>query len=354
MIDKKFLYDYLNAYSPTAQEGEGQSIWINQIGSYVDETKVDAYGTAYGIKHSYSSDAPKVIIEAHCDEIAWIITNIEESGMIRVKRHGGSDNMIAPSRTVIIHTHDGDKVRGVFGWPAIHTRKEQTSKGYEQDELWIDTGLEDKEVVELAGVEIGNIVTYDTQLEQIGDYYVGRSLDNKIGGVIIAEVAKRLSEENIVLPYNLYIVNSVQEEVGLHGAKLIAKQLNADLAIVTDVCHNTNTPGMNKAKDGDVKGGKGPVFEYTAQNHRKVIKQLRYVADQRGIPYQLAVGSYGNDTVAFFLENTPTAIISMPLKYMHTTVEMAHVEDVEHCINLYVDYLKNLTINDIKDINNKP
>ena len=354
MNDKKFLYDYLNAYSPTAQESEGQSIWINQIIPFVDELNTDAYGTAYGLIRATRLDYErfKVVIEAHCDEIAWIITNIESDGMIRVKRHGGSDNMIAPSKTVIIHTHNGDKVRGVFGWPAIHTRKETTSKGYDQEELWIDTGLEDKEVVELAGVEIGNIVTYDTQLEQIGDYYVGRSLDNKIGGYVIAETVKRLFEQNITLPFDLYVVNSVQEEVGLYGAKLIAKKLKADLAIVTDVCHNTNTPGMNKAKDGDIKGGKGPVFEYTSQNHRKVIQQLRKVADENEIPYQLSVGSYGNDTVAFFLENTPTAILSMPLKYMHTTVEMVHIEDVEHCINLYVEFLKQLTINNIKEINN--
>lgn len=354
MNEKKFLYEYLNAYSPTAQEGEGQSIWINELTPFVDDITIDAYGTAVGVIRAKTNELRplKVVIEAHCDEIAWIITNIEDDGMIRVKRHGGSDNMIAPSKTVIIHTHNGDKIRGVFGWPAIHTRKEVTSKGYEQEELWIDTGLEDKEVVSAVGVEIGNIVTFDTQLEHIGDYYVGRSLDNKIGGYIIVEAAKRLAEQNIVLPYDLYIVNSVQEEVGLFGAKMIAKRLQADLAIVHDVCHNTNTPGMTKAKDGDVKGGKGPVFEFTAQNHRKIIQQLRTVADLNEIPYQLAVGSYGNDTVAFFLENTPTAIISTPLKYMHTTVEMVQTEDVEHAINLYVEYLKQLTVNDIKAINN--
>ena len=122
-----------------------------------------------------------MVIEAHCDEIAWIITNIEETGMIRVKRHGGSDNMIAPSKTVMIHTHKGKKVRGLFGWPAIHTRKKYTDMGYDQHELWVDTGLKDKKAVTKAGVEIGNLITFDTQLEEIGDYYVGRSLDNKIG-----------------------------------------------------------------------------------------------------------------------------------------------------------------------------
>jgi len=231
--NKQFLYDYLNAYAPVAQETEGQTIWSDYIKPYCDFLKQDAYGTSYGVlkgRTGSRKSANKVVIEAHCDEIAWIITYIEDSGMIRVKRHGGSDNMIAPSKTVMIHTHTGTKVRGLFGWPAIHTRKSYVEKGYEQEELWIDTGLNDKKEVLAAGVEIGNLVTFDTKLEEIGDYYVGRSLDNKIGGYIIAEALRKIYEKGVGLPYDLYVVNSVQEEVGLHGAKKIAKHLQADLA----------------------------------------------------------------------------------------------------------------------------
>ena len=356
--NKKFLYNYLNAFSPVGQESEGQQIWTDYIRPYVDTLKQDAYGTTYGVlKGSQPSLAHrlgvpyKVVIEAHCDEIAWIITNIEKTGMIRVKRHGGSDNMIAPSKTVMIHTHDGKKVRGLFGWPAIHTRDSYTEMGYEQHELWVDCGLADKEAVINAGIEIGNLITFDTQLEEIGDYYVGRSLDNKIGGYIIAEALRTIKENSIKLPYDLYVVNSVQEEVGLHGAKKIAKELKADLALVHDVCHNTNTPKIDKAKDGDNKGGEGPCLEYTAQNHRDINKMLREVAKTNDIPVQLTVGSMGNDTMAFFMENTPTAILATPLKYMHTTVEMAHKDDVEACIKLFIEFLKALTIEKIDTIN---
>jgi len=356
--NKKFLYNYLNAYSPVAQEQEGQKIWIDYISPFVDNIKTDAYGTSYGVlKHKTKSGdgiktkTHKVVIEAHCDEIAWIITHIESDGMIRVKRHGGSDNMIAPSKTVMIHTHDGKKLRGIFGWPAIHTRAEYTSKGYEQHELWVDMGLADKEAVDNEGVEIGNLITFDTQLEEIGDYYVGRSLDNKIGGYIIAEALREIVEQKINLPYDLYVVNSVQEEVGLHGAKLIAKTLKADLALVHDVCHNTNTPKIDKAKDGDNKGGFGPCLEYTAQNHREINAMLREVAKANEIPVQLTVGSMGNDTMAFFMENTPTAILATPLKYMHTTVESAHKKDVKYAIKLYVEFLKALTPEKIDEIN---
>jgi putative aminopeptidase FrvX len=358
--NKKFLYEYLNAYAPVAQETEGQQVWAEYIAPFVDEINTDAYGTSYGVlRHKSKSGDPihvnthKVVIEAHCDEIAWIITHIEDSGMIRVKRHGGSDNMIAPSKTVMIHTHNGTKVRGLFGWPAIHTRNSYTESGYDQHELWVDTGLKDKKAVTKAGVEIGNLITFDTQLEEIGDYYVGRSLDNKIGGYIIAEALRKIVEGGIELPYDLYVVNSVQEEVGLHGAKKIAKHLKADLALVHDVCHNTNTPKIDKAKDGDNKGGQGPCLEYTAQNHREINKMLREIAKVKEIPVQLTVGSYGNDTMAFFMENTPTAILATPLKYMHTTVEMAHKKDVKNCIKLFIEFLSNLTPEKIDSINNR-
>jgi len=354
--NKQFLYDYLNAFAPVAQETEGQKVWTDYIKPFSDFLYTDAYGTSYGVRKSktkFNTEFPKVVIEAHCDEIAWIITNIEADGMIRVKRHGGSDNMIAPSKTVMIHTHSGTKVKGVFGWPAIHTRKSYTEMGYDQHELWVDTGLKDLKAVNKAGVEVGNLITFDDQFHEMGDYYVGRSLDNKIGGYIIAEALRKIHEEDVQLPFDLYVVNSVQEEVGLHGAKKIAKHLKADLALVHDVCHNTNTPKINKAKDGDNKGGLGPCLEYTAQNHRGINKMVREIAKEKKIPVQLTVGSMGNDTMAFFMENTPTAILATPLKYMHTTVEMAHKKDIKSCIKLFVEFLKALTPEKINEINNR-
>ena len=154
------------------------------------------------------------------------------------------------------------------------------------------------------------------------------------------------------LPCQLYAGANVQEEVGLHGAKKIAKHLQADLALVHDVCHNTDHPKMDKAKDGDTKGGLGPCLEYTAQNHRKINAKLREVAKENDIPVQLTVGSYGNDTMSFFLENTPTAILATPLKYMHTTVEMVHKKDVEDMIKLFTLTLLTITPKWIEEITN--
>jgi putative aminopeptidase FrvX len=356
-MSKQFLKEYLNAYSPVAQETEGQNVWINYVKQFTNNVNLDAYGTAYAILKgsqpnlSHRLGEPyKVVLEAHCDEIAWIVSYIEKDGFVRVKTHGGSDNMIAPSKTVMVHTHNGTKVPGLFGSPAIHVREKRTEMGSEVHELWLDLGVDSDEKVKELGIEVGNVVTFDTQFSELGDYYVGRSLDNKIGGYIIAETLRNL--ENVKLPFDLYVVNSVQEEVGLYGARMIAKKLQADIALVHDVCHNTNHPKMNKSKDGDIKGGEGPCLEYTAQNHRKIINKFKEVANHSEIPLQNTIGSYGNDTMSFFLENTPTAILASPLKYMHTTVEMVHKKDVENAITLFTNVLTSITPEWIEDVKN--
>jgi putative aminopeptidase FrvX len=357
--NKKFLKEYLDAFSPVGKEFGGQKIWVDYVRPFVSEMRVDAYGTAYGLIKSFVGTSnteqatKKVVLEAHCDEIAFIISQIESDGMIRVKTNGGSDNMIAPSMTVFVHTHDGKKVPGVFGWPAIHTREKRVDMGPEVHELWVDLGVDTAKKVAKLGVEVGNCITFDQPFFELGKYYVGRSLDNKIGGYIIAEVARELKEEGTLLPFDLYIVNAVQEEVGLFGARLIAQTIRPDIALVHDVTHNTNTPKMNKAKSGDVKGGAGPVIEYSSQNHKDLIKIVRDVAKEKEIPMQLSVGSQGNDTISFFLENIPTVIVASPLKYMHTTVEMVHKDDVLAAIRVFKETLKKLTTGTIVTINDQ-
>ena len=356
MTEKEFLYSYLNAYSPVGQEKEGQKVWLNRIRQYTSNINVDSYGSAWGIlkttdpKHLGTNR--KVVIEAHCDEIAWIITHIQSDGYIRVDKAGGSDNMIAPSKTVVIHTSEGNLVKGVFGSPAIHVREKRTDMGPKINELWIDCGFDSDKEIREAGIEVGNLVTFDTEFSEIGNYWLGKSLDNKIGGYIIAEVLRKIHENKVNLPYDLYVVNAVQEEVGLYGSRQVAKQIGADIALVHDVCHNTNHPKMDKSKDGDIKGGSGPCVEFTSQNHKGIISKIIETAKSNEIPYQRTVGSYGNDTVSFFLENTPTAIIATPLKYMHCTVEMAHKQDVESAIELFYQTLQNITPEWIDQIKN--
>lgn len=346
MDSKEFLYDYLNAYSPVAEEGEGQKVWTDYLTEYVDEIHHDNYGTAYGIVKSGIEGAQKVVIEAHCDEISWMISHIDADGFVYVVRHGGSDHQIAPSKTVVIHTRKNGRLKGVFGWPAIHVRKDKEDNPSLKNNF-IDVGASSKDEVIEMGIEVGNIVNFDDRLHEMGNYYVGKALDNKIGGYIIAEVTRRLKENGDKLPFDLYVVNSVQEEVGLYGARMIANNIKPDVALVTDVCHITKAPMYDVKKDCETIGGNGCAIEHTAQNHRQLIELFRTVGDENEIPYQLTIGSYGNDTMGFFLADggIPTAIVATPLKYMHTTVEMAHKEDVESVIKMFIESLKRLKTN---------
>ena len=231
-------------------------------------------------------------------------------------------------------------VRGVFGWPAIHVRKgKDANLAPTLENIFIDVGAKDKKEVEELGIHVGCVITYDDGYEEINKKcFIGRALDNRLGGYCIAEVARKLFEEKIKLPYSLYVVNSVQEEVGLHGATMIAQTIRPDVAIITDVTHDTSTPLIDAKQEGDVRLGLGPALTYAPSVHRKLLQLIEEAAQVNNIPFQRVASSRstGTDTDAFAYANggIPSALISIPLRYMHTTVEMAHFEDISHLINL--------------------
>ena len=341
---KKFLYDYLNNVAPTGYEASGQRIWLNYLKPFVDDYFTDSYGTAVGLINPKSDY--KVVIEAHADEISWFVNYITKEGYIYVIRNGGSDYQIAPSMRARIHTEKGS-FPAVFGWPAIHVRDPKSELKIDVDTVVLDCGCSSDEEVKSLGVHVGSVVTFDEDLMELNKkFLVGRALDNRIGGFMIAEVSRRISENKIKLPFSVYITNSVQEEIGLRGAEMIAQRIKPDLAIITDVTHDTQSPQYNKIKQGDQKCGNGPVLTYAPAVHNNVLKMMIQVADKNKIHYQLAASSRstGTDTDAFAYSNggVPSALISLPLKYMHTTVEMVHFDDIENIIKLFVAFLKQL------------
>lgn len=341
---KEFLYKYLNNASPTGFETSGQQIWLDYLKPYVSETITDVYGTAVGVINP--KGAYKVVIEGHADEISWFVSFITEDGYIYVKRNGGSDHQIAPSMRVNIHTDKGI-VKGVFGWPAIHVRDAAKEEAPSLKNIFIDIGAESKKEVDAMGVHVGCVITFDADLMELNkQWLVGRALDNRMGGFMIAEVARRLSENKKKLPFCLYVVNSVQEEIGLRGAEMISRRLKPDLAICTDVTHDTQSPMYNKKETGNLKCGTGPVVCYGPAVQNNVLKMIIETAQKRKIPFQRqAVSrSTGTDTdsFAYSAEGVASALISLPLKYMHTTVEMVHKEDVENVINLIYEFLLQL------------
>ena len=342
-----FLEKYINNPSPTGFESKGQKMWLDYIKPYIDTHIVDTYGTVVGI---INPDAKyKVVIEAHADEISWFVHYITKEGFIYLRRNGGSDHQIAPSKRVNIHTKKGI-VKAVFGWPAIHTRKSGDEKTPTLDNIFLDCGCATKEEVEKLGIHVGCVVTYEDEFMTLNNkFYVGRALDNRIGGFMIAEVARLLKENKIKLPFGLYITNSVQEEVGLRGAQMIVETIQPDVAIVTDVTHDTNTPMLNKIKQGDIKCGDGPVLYYGPAVQNNLLDLIISTAEKNKIPFQRGAASRatGTDTDAFAFANggVASALVSLPLRYMHTTVESVSVNDVENVILLIYNILQKIKNN---------
>lgn len=339
-----FLRRYLNNPSPTGFESSGQKIWRDYLKPYVDTFYSDPYGTMVGI---INPDAKyKVVIEAHADEISWFVNYISPEGFLYLKRNGGSDHQIAPSKRVIIHSSKGP-VPAVFGWPAIHTRDLAKEEAPSLRNIFLDCGCVSKKEVEELGVVVGDVVTFDDEFFILNDrYFVGRALDNRIGGFMIAEVARMMKESKFYPDFGVFITNSVQEEVGLRGAEMIVQRIKPDIAIVTDVTHDTQTPMMNKQLNGDIACGKGPVLTVGPAVHNNLLSHIKECAAKNKIAYQRAAVSRatGTDTDAFAYATggIPSALISLPLRYMHTTVEAVHREDVEQVIQMIFHSLKSL------------
>ncbi len=339
-----FLERYLNNPSPTGFESEGQKLWLDYVRPYVDEHIVDNYGTVVGVINPTAKY--KVVIEAHADEISWYVHYITSDGFIYVRRNGGSDHIIAPSKRVNIHTDKGI-VKAIFGWPAIHVRNGKTEITPTLENIFLDCGCNTKAEVEKLGVHVGCVITYEDEFMVLNErHFVGRALDNRMGGFMIAEVARLLKEQKVKLPFGLYVTNSVQEEVGLRGAEMIVERIKPDLAIVTDVTHDTQTPLMNKVLSGDIACGKGPVLSYAPAVHNNVLKHIVRTAEKEKIEFQRAAQSRatGTDTDAFAYGSAgvPSALISLPLRYMHTTVESVHRDDVENVIKLIFASVRSL------------
>lgn len=344
---KEFLYSYLNNASPTGFEAPGQKLWLNYLKPYIHDHFIDTYGTAVGVINPKAEY--KVVIEAHADEISWFVHYITKDGFIYVRRNGGSDHQIAPSKRVNIHTEKGI-VKAVFGWPAIHVRDAAKEEAPSLKNIFLDCGCNsDKEVAAL-GVHVGCVITYEDELMDLNNrYYTGRALDNRIGGFMIAEVARLLKEKKDKLPFGLYIVNSVQEEVGLNGATMISRKINPDVAIVTDVCHCTQSPMMSKIVSGDISAGKGPVLSYAPAVQNNLLKLIIDAAKKNKIGFQRQAASRvtGTDTDAFAYstDGIASALISLPLRYMHTTVESVHKQDVEEVIKLIYHSVRSIKNN---------
>ena len=344
----QFFRNYINNASPVGFESGGQRLWLDYIKPFVDTTFFDPYGTGVGVVNPDKEF--KIVLEAHADEISWFVNYITPEGLLYLKRNGGVDHQIAPGQRVFIHGKKGP-VKAVFGWPAIHTRiasPETKEPQPKVDNLFLDSGARNKKEVEELGIHIGAVVTYQDGFDELANgYFIGRAFDNRVGGYMIAEVARLLKQNKKTLPFGLYVVNAVQEEVGLRGAEMIARRIKPNVAIITDVTHDTQTPMVNKIIEGDIACSKGPSLAFGPAVHNKLLDLVQDVALRKKIPVQMRTvsRSTGTDTDSFAYANDgcPSVLISIPLRYMHTTVEMLHKSDIEQTILLMYETLLTLS-----------
>lgn len=344
---RSFLFDLLNTPSPTGFEMPGQRKWAAYARQHADQVECDAYGNTWATLSSATSGARKVMLEAHADEIGYIVKHITKEGFLRIDRIGGSDTANARGRRLQI-LGDRGPVRGLIGNTAIHLRKDaQDEKAPKVHELYVDIGASSETEVQEAGIRVGHPAVYIDQAELFGQSrIVGRAIDNRIGGFILTQVLARLHAAPGSHSATVYAVNAVQEEIGGNGAKMVADRLRPDVCVVLDVTHATDTPGIEVEKHGKVKLGGGPSITHGTCNHPRVIERLLRCADAAGIPIQHESSSRysGTDTDVIFTvgPGIPSALVSLPLRYMHSVVETADLEDIEKVICLLTAFVQSV------------
>ena len=327
----KFLEKLLNTPSPSGHEARGQRVWMDYVQEYAEDTYSDAYGNCVAVLNKGGS--PRIMLAGHADEIGMTVNFINKEGFIYVRKLGGVDPAITKAQRVVIHSRKGP-VNGVVGNVAPHlTKQEGERKAPKIEELFIDIGVRNRAEA-LQYVQIGDPITLDDEFKLLrNDLAVSRAFDNRIGTFSVAETLRLLSDKKKKLKAEICAVSNIMEEVGLLGARQIAYSLKPDVAIVVDVTHATDYPTVNQCQHGDVKIGKGPAITHGGCNHPEVVARLERCAEEEKIKLQHEAMSAtsGTDTDVIFWTRggIPSALISLPNRYMHSPVEVVSLRDLE-------------------------
>jgi putative aminopeptidase FrvX len=344
----EFLQLLVNTPSPSGHEVRGQRVWLDQVRACADEVYSDAYGNCVGVLNKGGS--PRLMLAAHADEIALVVNHLDDHGYLYVRRLGGVDPAITRAQRVIVHTRTGP-VKGVVGNVPPHlTRSDKDRKLPEIQDLFIDIGASSrKEAARL--VRVGDPITLTDEFELLrGDLATARAFDNRVGTWAVAETLRLLAQSRPALKAEVSAVSNIMEETGLLGARQIAYSLNPDVALVVDVTHATDYPTVSRPLHGDVRLGKGPTLTHGGCNHPEVVARLETVARKRKIPLQHeAVSSTsGTDTDVIFWTRggIPSALVSLPNRYMHSPVEVVNLKDLEKIPELLAAFAVSLKRNE--------
>ncbi|MDR1458027.1 MAG: M20/M25/M40 family metallo-hydrolase [Puniceicoccales bacterium] len=346
----KFLTDLMEARSPSGYEFESQKVIDRYMGDKADVYKKDVMGS----RHAYLNEGktPLVMLSGHMDELGFLIKYIDDKGFAYFDTIGGHDLSMISGRRVTILTKNGP-IPGVTGKRAIHLLdSDERNKIPKQYDLWIDLGCKtDKEAQSL--VEIGDPVVYDTpNTSIINDKVItGRAFDDKVGTYVVMEVIHRLAAEKSSLECGIVSVASVQEEVGTRGAITSSFSIQPTVGIAIDVGHATDFPSCDQKRFGKVDLGAGPIIARGCNINPVVFEKLIGCAKAAEIPYQIESEPYPTGTDARSIQisrgGVATGLVSIPLRYMHTPTETAHLDDIENTIKLLCAFTKSLTPGDI-------
>lgn len=335
-----------NAHGISGSEGNIQAILEEELRPYADEMRTDKMGNLIVVK---KGDGPSIMLAAHMDEIGLMVKYIDDKGFLRFVKIGGWFDQTLHSQRVIVHTRNGP-IPGVIGSKPPHVMKdEDRKKPVKAEDMFIDVGAKNKEDAEKMGIEVGTPVSIDREVKKLANGKItGKAFDNRAGCAIVIETMKQLSKMDIKA--TLYVVGTVQEEVGLKGARTSAFGLNPDVAIAIDTTIPGDHPGIDK-KDSVLETGKGGVITVVDASGRgiitspQVLKWLRETADKNDIPYQMDVGDGGTtDATAIHLtrEGIPTGVLSIATRYIHSPVEVLDVADLRYCSDLLTKAILNV------------
>lgn len=338
-----FLKRLVDTPGPSGYEQRVQRVYRDEVGQYVDEVRTDLMGNVVAVRNP--GGGPRIMLAGHADEIGFQIRYIDDDGMLFFAAIGGQDAVVTVGQRVWIHTDTGD-VLGVIGRKAIHLLEaDERNRVPKLDDMWIDIGAKDRADAESV-VQVGDCATCITELQPLrNDVCVARSFDNKMGVFIVAETLRLLHGKKIQAA--VFGVSTVQEEVGLRGAKTAAFGVDPQVAIATDVGHATDYPGADKKKVGNVKLGGGPKITRGANINPKVFSLMVECAKDLGIPYQItaAPGGTGTDANAMQINRAgaATGLVSVPLRYMHTPGEVMDLNDIENTARLLAAFCERVT-----------
>jgi endoglucanase len=339
-MNKNFLGSLLSAPSPSGFEEEATKVYDNYMSEFAKHEFTDNMGNSvYSLADISKPTKKRIMISGHIDSIGLMVSNITEDGLLNIASNGGIDKKTLPGSVVIVLSEVGPK-KGIIGKKPIHVEtSEERDKVDSLKDLTVDVGGD------LEGIHVGTLIiferNYDLEFGKDKKYIIGPDLDDKIGVYITSQVLEKAGAIPGVL---LYGVSMVQEEVGLRGAAAVSKSINPDISIDIDVTFETHQSGLSKSEYGDIKLGSGPVIEWGADKSRSLNNELLEISKKHNIPIQHEAtrpGGTNTDAIQIMSKDCITTHIAIPLKNMHTQVEMISWDDVNNCIDLIVELLRN-------------